>query len=109
MASRIDLGVGLKGVTLPPAAAVNSALEFTLARLAQGAKSGQGLQQLQLPFKALATDLLDGQLVTLSDQPLFLAMRASMAVPGLFSPVRVDGRLVVGGGLFALIKPLKES
>ncbi|MCV2354190.1 patatin-like phospholipase family protein [Paucibacter sp. B2R-40] len=99
VASRIDFGVGLKGVTLPPAAAGNSALEFTLTRLAQGAKSEQGLQQLPLPFRALATDLLDGKLVTLSDQPLFLAMRASMAVPGLFSPVRVDGRLVVDGGL----------
>src|SRR5262249_50940127 len=34
-----------------------------------------------------------------SDTPLFLTMRASLAVPGVFAPVRVNQRLVVDGGL----------
>jgi predicted acylesterase/phospholipase RssA len=47
----------------------------------------------------VASDLVTGELVELSDTPLFLAMRASLAVPGVFAPVRVNQRLLVDGGL----------
>lgn len=98
--SRIELGASLRtGLTLPPAAAGNSALEFTLEALVPEERADQPINQLRLPFRALATDLLNGELVEMVDTPLFLAMRASMAVPGVFSPVRLKGRPVVDGGL----------
>ncbi|RQO63337.1 patatin domain-containing protein [Paucibacter sp. KBW04] len=97
--SRIEVGLGLGEVSLPPAAAGNSGLEFALERLIASQYADLSTGQLPLPFRAIATDLLTGELADLADTPLFLAMRASMAIPGFFSPVRVKGRLMVDGGL----------
>ena len=38
-------------------------------------------------------------MVELSDTPLFITLRASLAVPGMFAPVHINKRLVVDGGL----------
>lgn len=57
--------------------------------------------QLPIPFKAMATDLATGDPVILDRGSLPMAMRASMAVPGLFAPIEVDGRTLVDGGLVA--------
>jgi NTE family protein len=54
---------------------------------------------LPIPFRAMATDLATGQGVILDHGSLPLAMRASMAVPGLFAPIEVNGRTLVDGGL----------
>ena len=54
---------------------------------------------LPVPFAAVATDLVTGEPVVLRRGNLASAMRASMAIPGLFSPWNVDGRLLVDGGL----------
>ncbi|MRS99729.1 BamA/TamA family outer membrane protein [Ralstonia pickettii] len=55
--------------------------------------------RLPIPFKAMATDLATGDGVILDHGSLPLAMRASMAVPGLFAPIEVGGRTLVDGGL----------
>lgn len=97
--SRIEFGVSSRGVSLPPAAAGNAALETALTRLLPAGTRDKPASQLPLPFRSVASDLLTGELVELSDTPLFLAVRASLAVPGVFAPVRVKQRLVVDGGL----------
>jgi NTE family protein len=97
--SRIEMGLNRNGVSLPPAAVGNSALERTLERLISGQRADLPLNQLALPFRALATDLLSGEMHEMIDTPLFLALRASMAVPGVFAPVRIQGRPMVDGGL----------
>jgi len=55
--------------------------------------------KLPIPFRALATDLVTGEEVVLSGGSLPDAIRASMSVPGVFAPVRIDGRLLVDGGM----------
>jgi NTE family protein len=97
--SRIEFGVHRDGVSLPPSAAGNAALEQALGRLLPAGTRDLAVSQLALPFRSVASDLLTGEPVELVDTPLFLAMRASLAVPGVFAPVRVDHRLVVDGGL----------
>jgi len=97
--SRIEFGVGRAGVSLPPAAAGNGALEAALTRLLPAGAAERPVNRLALPFRSVASDLLTGELVELRDTPLFMSMRASLSVPGVFSPVRLDGRLVVDGGL----------
>ena len=52
-----------------------------------------------IPFGANATDLANGREVWLRSGRLFDAVRASIAVPGVFAPVRVDGRWLADGGL----------
>jgi NTE family protein len=97
--SRIEFGAHLDGVSLPPAAAGNEALELALTRVLPPGARDKPANLLQLPFRSVASDLVTGELVELTDTPLFLAMRASLAVPGVFAPVRVNQRLLVDGGL----------
>jgi len=57
------------------------------------------IDALKLPFAAVATDLHTGQEVWLRDGSTTEAVRASIALPGLFSPVWHQDRLLVDGGL----------
>lgn len=54
---------------------------------------------LPIPYAAVATDLVTGEAVVLKRGNLASAIRASMAIPGLFTPWTIDGRLLVDGGL----------
>ena len=56
-------------------------------------------RELDLPFRAVATDLDTGGEVVLGSGNLLQAVRASISIPGLFSPVPVGKRLLVDGGL----------
>ncbi|MAB22922.1 MAG: hypothetical protein CMK78_00800 [Pseudomonadales bacterium] len=55
--------------------------------------------RLPIPFRAVATDIASGEAVIFDHGHLPLAIRASLALPGFFSPVEVDGRLLVDGVL----------
>jgi NTE family protein len=98
--SRIEFGFNLqRGAMLPGGAAANGQLEATLSSLLPAAMAEEPLRKLAIPFRAVATDLLSGAMLDQADTPLFLALRASMAVPGVFAPLRVNGRPLVDGGL----------
>ena len=56
-------------------------------------------RELDLPFRAVATDLNSGGEVVLSAGNVLEALRASISIPGVFSPVWVGKRLLVDGGL----------
>eukprot|EP01029_Cantina_marsupialis_P026619 TRINITY_DN72023_c0_g1_i1.p2 TRINITY_DN72023_c0_g1~~TRINITY_DN72023_c0_g1_i1.p2 ORF type:complete len:734 (-),score=80.71 TRINITY_DN72023_c0_g1_i1:5859-8060(-) len=64
-------------------------------------------KKLPIPFVCVATDIETGEAVTLDKGYLPEAMRASMAIPTLFSPVEIDGRLLVDGGMVNNF-PVKE-
>ncbi|MFT3953727.1 MAG: patatin-like phospholipase family protein [Piscinibacter sp.] len=55
------------------------------------------IEALPIPLRIAATDAASGAPVLLTNGPLAPALRASMAVPVLFSPVRIDGRRLVDG------------
>ncbi|MGB5261015.1 MAG: patatin-like phospholipase family protein [Gammaproteobacteria bacterium] len=55
--------------------------------------------QLSIPFRAVATDIVTGHEVVLGSGDLATAMRASMSVPGAFSAVEIGGQLLVDGGM----------
>ena len=55
--------------------------------------------RLSIPFRAVATDLVTGEEVVLSAGSLADALRASMSVPGAFSPVQLAGLHLVDGGM----------
>ncbi|MFO7809095.1 patatin-like phospholipase RssA [Guyparkeria sp.] len=57
------------------------------------------IEKLRVPFAAVATDLEAGREVWLREGSLIDAVHASIAVPGLMSPVRNQGRWLVDGGL----------
>ena len=57
------------------------------------------IESLALHYGAVATELGSGREVWLRDGDLGTAIRASMALPGLFAPVPVDGQWLLDGGL----------
>ena len=56
-------------------------------------------EDLRCPLSLLAVDLRDGRSITLSQGRVIEAVRATIALPGLFTPVEREGRLLVDGGL----------
>ncbi|MBI9058926.1 MAG: patatin-like phospholipase family protein [Labilibaculum sp.] len=63
--------------------------------------------KLPIPFLCIATDLETGEAVVLDEGYLPEAMRASMAIPTLFEPVEIDGKLLADGGMINNF-PVKE-
>lgn len=57
------------------------------------------IEALPIAFRAIATDLASGEAVAIGSGDLIEAVRASIAVPGIFTPARANGRLLVDGGL----------
>ncbi len=57
------------------------------------------IENLKIPFRAIATDMGSGDEVAIGTGDLIEAVRASIAVPGLLTPVRANGRILVDGGL----------
>ncbi len=61
--------------------------------------SGREFSDLDMPFGAVATELHTSDEIWLTSGDTSRAVRASIAVPGLFTPVMIDDRLTVDGGL----------
>ena len=95
----IEVGVGKDGVKLPSGIFAGQEVNALLRRLTIRAVGVKTFNDLQIPFRAVATDLRTGEMVVLDRGELAAAMRASMAVPGAFTPEVIDGRLLVDGGL----------
>ncbi|KAA0684048.1 patatin-like phospholipase family protein [Roseomonas genomospecies 6] len=64
------------------------------------------VEELPAPFAAIATDLVTGHEVWIRNGPLVDALRASFSLPGVFPPVRFEGRWMVDG---ALVNPVPVS
>jgi NTE family protein len=57
------------------------------------------IEELRVPYAAVATDLDSGRAVVLRTGDVARAVRASSAIPGVFEPVPIDGRLLVDGAV----------
>ncbi len=58
-----------------------------------------GFDELSIPFACIATDIITGEEVVIREGSVVDAVRASTSIPGMFSVARLDGRLLVDGGL----------
>ena len=96
-----DLELGLKGlrIRMPTGFASGQKFNNLMQSVTLRAAGAADFDQLPIPFRAVATDLRTGEKVVLDHGNLATAMRASMAVPGAFTPVEIDGRRLVDGGL----------
>ncbi|MFN0243747.1 MAG: patatin-like phospholipase family protein [Planctomycetota bacterium] len=95
----LPLGVGSRGLILPPGILAGSGLRLGLARLTMNALGTEHFDELPTPFRAVATDLDDGEFVTLDHGSLARAIEASMAMPVMRAPVTWDGRRLVSGAV----------
>lgn len=59
----------------------------------------RSFDDLPVPYRAVAADIVTGEKVVFSSGSIAEAMRASMSIPGIFSPYEIDGRSLVDGGI----------
>lgn len=94
-----EVGVAIDGVHLPPALVTGSKLNNALWAYTYRPSPVERFDDLPIPFRAVATDVENGEMVVLDHGDLAAAIRSSMAVPAAFSPLEVEGRRLVDGGL----------
>lgn len=101
--SRYLFEVGMKGFVpdIPSGLSAGQKISNLFSLLTLPAAGVRDFDQLPIPFRAIATDIVDGSEVVLDGSQLSLAesIRASMAVPMVFTPVDHGEQLLVDGGL----------
>lgn len=97
----LNFEVGYKnGHIITPAGVVQGQkLLLLLRRLLISTWNVHDFDNLSIPFRAVATDIVAGKPVVFGSGDLALAIRSSMSVPGAFAPTNVDDQLLVDGGL----------
>lgn len=86
---------------LPLGALQGRRIELLLGSLELQTARIRDFDRLPIPFRAVAADLGTSEAVVLDHGDLATAIRASMSIPGAFAPVKMDGRLLVDGGVAA--------
>ena len=96
--NNLDLGIR-NGTIMGSGGLLNTQrIDDLLRTLVSGARGIEDFDDLPLPFRAVATDMVAGEMVVLGNGDLSIAMRASMAVPGAFTPVMLNGKVLADGG-----------
>lgn len=67
--------------------------------LTMGYHDSINFNKLPIPFACVAANVVNGEPIVFHDGILSTAMRASMAIPGVFTPVRKDSMVLVDGGI----------
>ena len=96
---RFEAGFNHGSFQLPPGLVSGQKLGYALKLMALQAIGINDFDKLPIPFRAVATDLENGEVVVLRSGDLDQAMRASMSLPGIFSPIKINDRLLIDGGL----------
>ncbi|UQS15198.1 patatin-like phospholipase family protein [Pseudomonas sp. HS6] len=74
-------------------------LSLLLESLLAHTSDTRDFDKLPIPFRAVATDIANGEKVVFRKGHLPQVIRASMSIPAVFAPVELDGRLLVDGGM----------
>jgi len=93
----LEFGLGKDGIA-PGGVIAGHNLQLVLRRLT-GILQTWSFDDLAIPFRAVATDIQRGEPYAIGQGDLATALRASMAVPLVFDPVELDGRVLVDGGV----------
>ncbi|MGH9369194.1 MAG: patatin-like phospholipase family protein, partial [Thermoanaerobaculia bacterium] len=93
----VTLGVK-HGISLPSGLIAGRKLSFLLNTLTLPAVGVEDFDKLSIPFRAVAADARTGEAVQITQGSLSRAIRASMAIPVVFTPVRIDDHLLIDGG-----------
>ena len=74
-------------------------INLLLARLTSPAYKIRNYSELSIPYLCIATDIANGEAYEMTRGNLQRSIRASMSIPFYFTPVEVDGRLLIDGGM----------
>ncbi len=97
----VDFELGLRDgrLLLPRGVIQGHSLGMLLRELTFDVADVDDFDALPTPFRAVAADIERGEPYVIGHGDLARAIRASMSVPGAFTPVRLDGRVLVDGGV----------
>jgi len=93
------VGIGPKSQLLAMGAISGQKISFLFQTLTSQRVQVDDFDNLPIPYRAMATDIVTGDAVVIDKGNLAVAMRASMSVPGAFDPVQIGPYLLVDGGL----------
>jgi NTE family protein len=96
-AGAVELGLKNGRITTTSGLIGSSRIEDVLRAYVAKARTVSNFDRLPIPFRAVATDMLTGNMVVLDHGDLAMAMRASMAIPGAFPPVITDQYVLSDG------------
>jgi len=88
-----------KGPVLPTGVVAGQGISEELNYLTWHVSHIKDFNDLPIPFRCVASDLVSGEPYVFKSGNLATAMRASMAIPSAFSPVLIDNMLLVDGGV----------
>lgn len=98
--ANLEIGLTEGGhLTIPTTLIRGQKLGLLLRRMFLGRDNVASFDDLPIPFRCVATDIGVVKPVVFDSGDLALAVRASMAVPGAFAPVKHDGKVLVDGGV----------
>ncbi len=84
---------------LPVGLVQGQVIDMIISRETLRASQVESFDELAIPFRAVAGDLVTGEAVVLGEGSLARAIRASMSIPAALSPIEIDGRLLADGGI----------
>jgi len=92
--------IGLRhGVRLPPGLNAGQQITLLMDRETMAYSEIGSFDELPIPFRCVATELVSGQPHVFADGPLAEALRATMSIPGFFTPIRVGEHVYTDGGI----------
>ena len=94
--ARLGLRHGLQG---PNGYNPGQGVRLLLDRIAFPQSEVTNFDDLPIPFHCVATDMQSGEAVILHEGSLSQSVRASMAIPGVFTPVQLNGHVLADGGM----------
>jgi NTE family protein len=95
----LEVGMNKSGIRMPGGLIVTQEIEQFIRTLVAPFRYTSDFDELPIPFRAIATDMVAGEVVVLGAGDLSEAMRASMALPGVFAPVTLEGKVLSDGGM----------
>jgi len=93
------LGFDRKGFTIAAGLTKGQKISMLFSFLTLPVSHIERFDDLPIPYRAIAADIGTGEEVVLDHGSLAESMRASMSVPGVFTPVDIEGHLLVDGGI----------
>jgi NTE family protein len=95
-----SIRIGLRnGPALPPGLNTGQQISLLIDRQTLAYSTIRSFDELPIPFRCVATELVSGKAFVFEDGSLSRAMRATMSIPGVFDPVREGNKVFVDGGL----------
>jgi NTE family protein len=96
--SSLEFGLH-KGLQFPSGFNSGQQVDLILDRISMPYSGMKSFNDLPIPFACVATDLVQQEQHVFRSGPLELALRSTMSLPGIFTPVHWEGHIFVDGGL----------